>query len=87
MLWVRVLSAHAIQVKLSSETDASATPATMGSRLIAVMGETVWPRRSQERPHVKTGSEALTIWVKETAPALAETTACSCGIVGRSGGI
>mmetsp|Transcript_23557 Transcript_23557/g.53886 ORF Transcript_23557/g.53886 Transcript_23557/m.53886 type:complete len:307 (-) Transcript_23557:7-927(-) len=62
-------------VKLSSDTEARATPATIGMSERAVSGATRWPRRSAERPHVKTGSEALTICVKETAPAEAETTA------------
>ena len=63
------------QVKESSETEARATPATMGTRARAVRGETVEPRRAADSPHVNTGSAAFTICVNETAPAAAETTA------------
>eukprot|EP00962_Isochrysis_galbana_P029603 scaffold9487_cov105-Isochrysis_galbana.AAC.3 len=63
------------QVKDSSEADASATPKTMGTSAAAAGAEICAPRMAQERPAVQTGSAALTIWVKETAPAPAETTA------------
>ena len=44
-------------------------------RLSTVSGAMRLPRMTAESTHVNTGSAALTIWVKETAPAAAETTA------------
>mmetsp|Transcript_58634 Transcript_58634/g.134526 ORF Transcript_58634/g.134526 Transcript_58634/m.134526 type:complete len:216 (+) Transcript_58634:778-1425(+) len=66
------------QVNESSDTEASATPNTIGSSEMATGAETVCPSSSAERPHVNTGSAALTICVNETAPAPAETTAPMC---------
>merc|ERR1719240_1718086 len=63
------------QVKESSVIEASETPSTIGTSESTVSGATREPRMSAERKHVKTGSAALTICVKETAPAPAETTA------------
>mmetsp|Transcript_10690 Transcript_10690/g.33966 ORF Transcript_10690/g.33966 Transcript_10690/m.33966 type:complete len:205 (+) Transcript_10690:489-1103(+) len=62
-------------VKESSLTEASATPATIGTRARAAGAEIVAPRMPHERRAVQTGSAALTICVKETAPAPADTTA------------
>ena len=41
-------------------------------------GETAAPRKMAERTHVKMGSAALIMWVKETAPAENEMTAPRC---------
>ena len=62
-------------VNESSVTEASATPKMMGRSERAVSAETEEPRMRYDMPHVNTGSAALTICVKETAPAAAETTA------------
>eukprot|EP00967_Tisochrysis_lutea_P034139 scaffold40681_cov30-Tisochrysis_lutea.AAC.2 len=67
-----------IHVKESSLTEAIATPATIGMRAASAGAEMDEPRMAQERPAVHTGSAALTICVKETAPAPAETTAPMC---------
>ena len=59
----------------SSVTDARATPKTIGTSENATGIEMYWPRTMAESTRVKTGSAAFTIWVNETAPAPAETTA------------
>ena len=86
-------------VNESSVMEARATPKTMGKRERTVSGAIREPRMIADRKHVKTGSAALTICVKETAPALAETTAAmwpiewqkamggSDGILGELGGL
>ena len=65
----------AIHVKESSVIEARATPKTIGKRERTVSGAIFEPRMIADRKHVNTGSAALTIWVNETAPAPAETTA------------
>ena len=52
---------NAGHVNESSETEARATPATMGRSVSAVARETVEPSSATPSPHVKTGSAALTI--------------------------
>ena len=65
----------ATHVNESSVTDARATPKTIGTSENATGIEMYWPRTMAESTQVKTGSAAFTIWVNETAPAPAETTA------------
>eukprot|EP00967_Tisochrysis_lutea_P046062 scaffold55904_cov27-Tisochrysis_lutea.AAC.1 len=65
-------------VKESSLSEASATPPTIGSSVRYVCHEETAPRMMKESAAETTGSEALTMWVKETAPAPSEMTAPMC---------
>merc|ERR1719331_1456460 len=65
-------------VNESSLSDASATPPTMGRSVRYVCHEETAPRMRKERIAETTGSDALTMCVKETAPAPRDTTAPMC---------
>lgn len=69
--WYRRFDAIAlqnpIQLKESSVNDAKATPPTIGTREPSTSSEGVSPRKKAERRTVKKGSDALMVWVKETA--------------------
>ena len=75
-----IAAPKASHVKESSVTEAMATPSTIGMSERATGSETACLRKRRERPHVNTGSAALTICVNETAPAEKERTAEACPI-------
>lgn len=62
-----------VQLKDSSDVEASATPETMGNSdaATAIVGRS--PRNMNDIMTLKKGSRALTVWVKDTATARNET--------------
>ena len=70
-----IAEARARKVKESSFMDAIATPPIMGRRVRYTGRGRTCPRRSALSPQVTTGSEALTMCAKETAPAPSAITA------------
>merc|ERR1719453_2537220 len=62
-------------VKESSLREARATPPTIGKRVRYVCHEDTAPSSTNDNAADTTGSEALTMCVKETAPAPSDTTA------------
>lgn len=62
-----------VQLKESSEVEASATPETMGTRDAATASEGLSPRKMKDIMTEKKGSKALTVCVKDTATARRDT--------------
>jgi hypothetical protein len=56
-----------VQLKETSVNEAKATPPTIGTSEPSTGREGTSPRKRAERRTVKKGSEALMVWVKETA--------------------
>lgn len=55
-----------VQLKVTSDTDASATPATMGTSDKMTAGGGLSPKKAALRATLKNGSIALTVCVKDT---------------------
>mmetsp|Transcript_42711 Transcript_42711/g.138522 ORF Transcript_42711/g.138522 Transcript_42711/m.138522 type:complete len:204 (-) Transcript_42711:311-922(-) len=66
---------RAFMVKESSLSDASETPTMMGSSDAYTCHLKTVPSTKKDSTHVKSGSAALTVWAKETAPAPSAITA------------
>lgn len=62
-----------VQLNESSEMDANATPATIGTSDAATGIVGMDPKKMKDMMTLKNGSRALMVWVKETATAFNDT--------------
>lgn len=62
-----------VQLNVSSDVEAKATPTTIGTNEAATGIVGTEPRNINDMMTLKKGSNALTVWVKETATALKDT--------------
>lgn len=62
-----------VQLNVNSDVDANATPVTIGTKEAATGMVGTEPRKMKDMMTLKKGSNAFTVWVKETATARKDT--------------